>query len=110
VPLARPSLEVVDMRDGEEFAGIPTGGAKVGQFFGLGSRVVCGEDNVAAVADATAVDMILPSKKKRAGLAVVPQETRGVKDNIVTAIYFDRSIQLCRLSGQRSLEDDVEHQ
>jgi hypothetical protein len=100
------------MRDGEEFAGIPTGGAKVGQFFGLGSRVVCGEDNGAAVADATAVEMMLPSKKKKKepGLAVVPQETRGVKDYIVTAIYFDRSIQLRGLSGQRSLEDDVEHQ
>jgi len=65
VPLARPSWEVVDMRDGEEFAGMPTGGAKVGQFFGLGSRVVCGEDNGAAVADATAVDMMLPSRKKK---------------------------------------------
>lgn len=64
VPPARPSWEVVDMRDDEEFAGIPTGGAKVGQFFGLGSRVVCGEDNGAAAADATAVDMMLPSKKK----------------------------------------------
>jgi hypothetical protein len=61
------------MREGEEFAGTPAGGAKVGQFFGLGSRVVCGEDNGAAVADATAVDMVLPTseKKKRPGLAVV---------------------------------------
>lgn len=53
------------MRDDEEFAGIPTGGAKIGQFFGLGSRVVCGEDNGAAVAEAMAVDMMLPSKKKK---------------------------------------------
>lgn len=45
------------MRDGEEFAGAG-GGAKVGQFLGLGSRVVCGEDNGAAVAGATAVDMV----------------------------------------------------
>ena len=42
---------------GEEFAGAD-GGGKVGQFLGLGSRVVCGEDNGAAVADATAVDMV----------------------------------------------------
>lgn len=49
------------MREGDEFefAGAPGGGAKVGQFLGLESRVVvCGEDNGAAVADATAVDMI----------------------------------------------------
>lgn len=58
---AGPSCEVVDMREGDEFefAGAPGGGAKVGQFLGLESRVVvCGEDNGAAVADATAVDMI----------------------------------------------------
>lgn len=42
----------------EEFAGAPDGGGKVGQFLGLGSRVVCGEDMGAAVADATAVDMV----------------------------------------------------
>lgn len=54
---ADPSCEVVDIRDGEEFAGAG-GGAKVGQFLGLGSRVVCGEDNGAAVAGATAVDMV----------------------------------------------------
>lgn len=42
---------------GEEFAGAD-GGGKDGQFLGLGSRVVCGEDNGAAVADATAVDMV----------------------------------------------------
>ena len=47
---------VEDIR-GEEFAGAD-GGGKVGQFLGLGSRVVCGEDNGAAVADATAVDMV----------------------------------------------------
>jgi hypothetical protein len=51
------------MRGGEEFAGAP-GGARVGKFFGLGSRVVCGEDNGAAVADATAVDMVLPTSEK----------------------------------------------
>jgi hypothetical protein len=67
------------MREGEEFAGPPVGGANVGQFFGLGSRVVCGEDNGAAVADATAVDMVLPTRKKKSpGLrwyfAVVPRE------------------------------------
>lgn len=58
---AGPSCEVVDMREGDEFefAGAPGGGPKVGQFFGLGSRVVvCGEDNGAAVAGATAVDMV----------------------------------------------------
>lgn len=58
---AGPSCEVVDMREGDEFefAGPPGGGAKVGQFFGLGSRVVvCGEDKGAAVAGATAVDMV----------------------------------------------------
>lgn len=65
VPLVGPSWEVVDMREGEEFAGPPVGGAKVGQFFGLGSRVVCGEDNGAAVTDATAVDMVLPTRKKK---------------------------------------------
>lgn len=54
------------MRGGEEFTGAPGGGAGVGQFFGLGSRVVCGEDNGAAVADATAVDMVLPTREKRA--------------------------------------------
>lgn len=43
------------MREGEEFAGAD-GRARVGQFFGLGSRVVCGEDNGGA-AGATAVDM-----------------------------------------------------
>lgn len=50
------------MREGEEFAGAAGGGAKVGQFFGLGSRVVCGEDNGAAVAGATAVDMVRVSR------------------------------------------------
>jgi hypothetical protein len=59
------------MRGGEEFTGAPGGGASVGQFFGLGSRVVCGEDNGAAVADATAVDMVLPSTEKESGVAVV---------------------------------------
>lgn len=58
--VAGPSCEVVDMREGDEFefAGPPGGGAKVGQFFGLGSRAVCDEDNGAAVAGATAVDMV----------------------------------------------------
>lgn len=60
VPLEAPSCELIDMREGEEFAGAG-GGAKVGQFFGLGSRVVCDEDNGAA-AGATAVDM---AKKDR---------------------------------------------
>lgn len=55
VPLETPSCELIDMREGEEFAGAG-GGAKVGQFFRPGSRVVCGEDNGAA-AGATAVDM-----------------------------------------------------
>lgn len=37
---AVPSCEVVDSREGEEFAAPGGGGgAKVGQFFGLGSRV-----------------------------------------------------------------------
>lgn len=85
------------MRGGEEFAGAP-GGARVGKFFGLGSRVVCGEDNGAAVADATAVDMVLPtSEKKESGLAVVlavvpwrfPKLSRLTnKDYIATAKYF----------------------
>lgn len=56
---AGSSCEAVDIREGEEFAGAPGGGAKLGQFFGLGLRVVvCGEDNGAAVAGATAVDMV----------------------------------------------------
>lgn len=51
---------MVDSRDGEEFAAPGGGGgAKVGQFFGLGSRVTCGEDRDAAVAGATAVDMMM---------------------------------------------------
>lgn len=54
-PFEAPSCELIDIREGEEFAGAG-GGAKVRQFFGLGSRVVC-EDNGAA-AGATAVDMI----------------------------------------------------
>lgn len=60
VPLRGASCEVVDSRDGEEFAAPGGGGgAKVGQFFGLGSRVTCGEDRDAAVAGATAVDMMM---------------------------------------------------
>lgn len=56
--LAVPSCEVVDKREGEEFAAPGGGGgAKVGQFFGLGSRVTWGDDKGAAVAGATAVDM-----------------------------------------------------
>lgn len=53
------------MRGGEEFAGAPGGGARVGRFCGLGSRVVCGEDNGATVAGATAVDMVLPSSETK---------------------------------------------
>jgi hypothetical protein len=53
------------MRGGEEFTGAPGAGARVGQFFGLGSRVGCGEDNGAAVADATAIDMVLPTREKK---------------------------------------------
>lgn len=44
----------VGFRAGEEFTG---GGANVGQFLGLGSRLVCGEASEAAGAEATAVDM-----------------------------------------------------
>lgn len=56
-----PSCEVVDSRDGEEFAApAGGGGAKVvGKFLGLGSRVTCGDDKGAAVAGATAVDMVM---------------------------------------------------
>jgi hypothetical protein len=84
------------MRGGEEFAGA-LGGARVGKFLGLGSRVVCGEDKGAAVADATAVDMVLPTSEKESGLAVVlavvpwrfPELSRLTsKDYVVTARYF----------------------
>ena len=58
---AGPSCELVDIREGEEIAAVGWGGggASVGQFFGLGSRVTCGEDKGAAVAGATAVDMVV---------------------------------------------------
>lgn len=53
-----PSCEVVGIREGEQFVGALGGGATVGQFFGLGSRAVRGEDNGAAVAGAIVVDMV----------------------------------------------------
>lgn len=53
---ADPSLELIDMRDGDELDGF--GGASAGRFLGLGLRVGCGEDKGAA-ADATAVDIIV---------------------------------------------------
>ena len=48
-----PSCEPPDGRGGV----VVTVGASVGHVLGLGSRVICGEDNGAAVAGATAVDM-----------------------------------------------------
>lgn len=60
---AEPSFEVVDIRDGEETdSALAGGGAKVGQVFGLGSRVGCGDDNGATVAGATAVDIVVETK------------------------------------------------
>lgn len=57
---ADPSCETPDARGGVklelEFVVV---GARVGQFFGLGSRFICGDGNGAAVAGATAVDMIV---------------------------------------------------
>jgi hypothetical protein len=107
------------MRGGEEFAGAP-GGARVGKFFGLGSRVVCGEDNGAAVADATAVDMVLPtSGKKSPGwrwyLRWYLEDFRSYCDSQEKTIQplldiFDVLIQLRGIGDQGSLDDEVVHQ
>lgn len=54
-------------------------GASVGQFFGLRSWLMCGEANGAAVADATAVDMVWT--KGKGERAEVRYERKEKKNN-----------------------------
>jgi hypothetical protein len=57
---ADPSCETPEARGGVKLElELVVIGARVGQFFGLGSRFICGDGNGAAVAGATAVDMIV---------------------------------------------------
>jgi hypothetical protein len=57
---ADPSCETPDARGGVRLElELVVVGARVGQFFGLGSRFICGDGNGAAVAGATAVDMVV---------------------------------------------------